>query len=90
MAGLPSTQAHMDSGTPAEPGPRPFAHFAGDSSPSTPLRAAITAATRRAEPECVAALIDVARLPASEAAAVQSLAADLAATAALAPERRGS
>jgi len=78
MAGLPSAQAHMNSGTTAEPGPRPFAHFAGDPSPPTPLRAAITAATRRAEPERVAALIDAARLPASEAAAVQSLAADLA------------
>ena len=78
MAGLPSAQAHMNSGTTAEPGPRPFAHFAGDPSPSAPLRAAITEATRRAEPECVAALIDAARLPASEAAAVQSLAADLA------------
>jgi RHH-type proline utilization regulon transcriptional repressor/proline dehydrogenase/delta 1-pyrroline-5-carboxylate dehydrogenase len=78
MAGLPSTQTHLDSGTTAEPGPRPFAHFAGDSSPSSTLRTAITAATRRAEPESVAALIDVARLPASEAAAVQSLAADLA------------
>ncbi len=44
----------------------------------SPLRAAITAATRRPEPECVAALIDAARLPEREAAAAHALASTLA------------
>ena len=58
-------------------GPKPFEDFAG-AQPQSPLRAAITAATRRPEPECVAALIDAARLPEREAAAAHALASTLA------------
>lgn len=57
----------------------PFQHFA-DAVVQSPLRAAITAATRRAEPECIEALLPGARLPADQAAAVQTLAAQLART----------
>ena len=57
--------------------PPPFGDFAGAGSQS-PLRAAITAATRRPEPQCVAALIDAARLPEREAAAAHELASTLA------------
>ncbi len=49
---------------------RPFADLARDIESQTPLRAAVTAATRRPEPECVPALIEPARLdPAADAAA---------------------
>ena len=57
--------------------PPPFSDFAGAGSQS-PLRAAITAATRQPEPQCVAALIDAARLPEREAAAAHELASTLA------------
>ncbi len=57
--------------------PSPFSDFAGAGSQS-PLRAAITVATRRPEPQCVAALIDAARLPEREAAAAHELASTLA------------
>ena len=67
----------MDAALPADTALR-FADFAGAPSTPSPLRAAITAATRRPEPECVAALIDAARLPPAQAAAAQALAADLA------------
>jgi RHH-type proline utilization regulon transcriptional repressor/proline dehydrogenase/delta 1-pyrroline-5-carboxylate dehydrogenase len=40
-----------------------FAAFAPPIRPQTPLRAAITAAYRRAEPECLAPLIEAATLP---------------------------
>ncbi len=40
-----------------------FAAFAGSVARQAPLRAAITAAYRRLEPECVAALLDTAALP---------------------------
>jgi RHH-type proline utilization regulon transcriptional repressor/proline dehydrogenase/delta 1-pyrroline-5-carboxylate dehydrogenase len=56
----------------------PFLKFAADLPPQTPLRAAITSATRRPEPECVAELLDAARLPAAMSAAVQRLAKALA------------
>ena len=46
--------------------------------PRPPLRAAITAARRRPEPECVAALLPLAELPASQAPAVSALARRLA------------
>jgi len=67
----------MDAGLPANTALR-FADFAGALSTPSALRAAITAATRRPEPECVAALIDAARLPPVQLAAAQALAADLA------------
>ncbi len=58
---------------------RPFADFAGaPAGPTSPLRAAVTAATRRPEPECVAALINAARLPAQQAVAAHALASELA------------
>ena len=40
-----------------------FADFAPAIRPATPLRAAITAAYRRAEPDCIVPLIDAATLP---------------------------
>ncbi|MEO7010598.1 MAG: proline dehydrogenase family protein, partial [Caldimonas sp.] len=52
----------------------PFAGFAREAQPQTPLRAAVTAACRRPEPECVAALLDAARLPDAQAAAARLLA----------------
>lgn len=42
---------------------QPFADFAPPIRPATPLRAAITAAYRRPEPECLAPLIEAATLP---------------------------
>jgi RHH-type transcriptional regulator, proline utilization regulon repressor / proline dehydrogenase / delta 1-pyrroline-5-carboxylate dehydrogenase len=44
-------------------GYRPFAAFAASIRPRTPLRAAITAAYRRPEPECLPPLLDLAALP---------------------------
>ena len=41
----------------------PFADFAPPVRPQTPLRAAITAAYRRPEAECLAPLLDAATLP---------------------------
>jgi RHH-type proline utilization regulon transcriptional repressor/proline dehydrogenase/delta 1-pyrroline-5-carboxylate dehydrogenase len=58
--------------------PLPFADFAGATLTPSPLRAAITAATRRPEPECVATMLDTARLPPVQAAAACALAGDLA------------
>ena len=46
----------------------PFAAFAPSVTPQTPLRAAVTAAYRRPEPDCVAALLGPATLPPREAA----------------------
>ncbi|WP_237478572.1 trifunctional transcriptional regulator/proline dehydrogenase/L-glutamate gamma-semialdehyde dehydrogenase [Lichenibacterium dinghuense] len=46
----------------------PFAAFAPSVRPQAPLRAAITAAARRPEPDCVAALLDGATLPPAQAA----------------------
>jgi len=54
------------------------AAFAGPVPAFTPLRAAIAAATRRAEPECVQALLPGAQLTAEQAAATHALALDLA------------
>ncbi len=45
----------------------PFAAFRPSVKRQTPLRAAITAACRRPEPDCVAALLDAAALPPGEA-----------------------
>jgi RHH-type proline utilization regulon transcriptional repressor/proline dehydrogenase/delta 1-pyrroline-5-carboxylate dehydrogenase len=58
--------------------PAPFRDFAGADAASSPLRAAITAATRRSEPECVQHLIEEARVPPQQAAAVHALARELA------------
>jgi RHH-type proline utilization regulon transcriptional repressor/proline dehydrogenase/delta 1-pyrroline-5-carboxylate dehydrogenase len=59
------------------PTERPFAAFAPALRPATPLRAAITAATRRAEAECVAALVADARLDTAQSAAATALATRL-------------
>jgi RHH-type transcriptional regulator, proline utilization regulon repressor / proline dehydrogenase / delta 1-pyrroline-5-carboxylate dehydrogenase len=56
----------------------PFVDFAQQIRPQSVLRAAITAAYRRPEPECVAMLLESARLPAEQAKAAHALATDLA------------
>jgi RHH-type proline utilization regulon transcriptional repressor/proline dehydrogenase/delta 1-pyrroline-5-carboxylate dehydrogenase len=67
----------------------PFTQFAPALHPATPLRAAITAATRRAESDCIAALIDQARLPAAERTAATELAARLVTALRAAPQSGG-
>jgi RHH-type proline utilization regulon transcriptional repressor/proline dehydrogenase/delta 1-pyrroline-5-carboxylate dehydrogenase len=57
----------------------PFAAFALDVHPQGPLRAAITRAYRAPEPECVASLLDAARLSTPQAEAAHALAFRLAA-----------
>ncbi|RQO83353.1 trifunctional transcriptional regulator/proline dehydrogenase/L-glutamate gamma-semialdehyde dehydrogenase [Acidovorax sp. FJL06] len=56
----------------------PFADFAPRTPLSNPLRAAITAATRRPEPEALAPLLAQARLPADQAASAEQLALRIA------------
>ena len=56
----------------------PFEDFAGFVQRPSELRARITAAYRRPERECIAALLDGARLPPAQAAAAQRLAGELA------------
>ncbi len=63
--------------TPSEP-PLPFLGFAGPATPQTLSRAAITAMTRRAEPACIAALLEAARLSPEQCEAAQRQAAGLA------------
>lgn len=58
----------------------PFLDFAQNVQPQSVLRAAITAAYRRPEPECVPFLLGQARLPANLAGDVQALAAKLVET----------
>ena len=65
-------------GTDACSGFSGFAHFAGPVAPASAHRARITAAYRAPEPQCVAALLDAARLPPGQAAATQRLAIELA------------
>jgi len=55
----------------------PFLDFAQNVQPQSVLRAAITAAYRRPEPECVPFLVGQARLPAAIATETQALAAKL-------------
>ncbi len=57
--------------------PQPFAEFAAFLQPQAPLRAAITAAYRRPEPDCLPPLITGATLPAPAVAQAQTLAASL-------------
>lgn len=59
------------------PAPQPFLHFAESVLPQTVLRAAITAAWRRPEPEQVAMLLPGARLPAAQAEAAHQMACRL-------------
>ncbi len=56
---------------------QPFADFAPPVRPATPLRAAITAAYRRPEPECLAPLIEAATLPSDVRAAAKATATGL-------------
>ncbi|USI72138.1 trifunctional transcriptional regulator/proline dehydrogenase/L-glutamate gamma-semialdehyde dehydrogenase [Sphingomonas morindae] len=49
---------------------QPFAAFAPPIRPATPLRAAITAAYRRPEPDCIAALLPAARVTPEARAAI--------------------
>ena len=67
----------------------PLSRRGSPSLPATrsPLRAAITAAYRRPEPEAVPPLVAAARLPAPTAAAAQALARRLAQTCAIARAR---
>ncbi len=71
--------AALRSGVPEdETSPRlPFADFAPAISPASELRRHITAAYRRAEPECVPALIAAASLPAEVSAAASNTARKL-------------
>ena len=55
----------------------PFAAFAPSNLPQSPLRVTITRAYRRAEPECLAPLLEAATLPAPVRAAAQQTARDL-------------
>ncbi len=64
--------------SPSAPEP-PFLAFARDVQPQTALRAAITAAYRRPEEDCLPPLIAAATLPAEAAAQAQSMARDLVA-----------
>jgi RHH-type transcriptional regulator, proline utilization regulon repressor / proline dehydrogenase / delta 1-pyrroline-5-carboxylate dehydrogenase len=60
-----------------ESAPHPFLEFAQSIQPQSVLRAAITAAYRRPEQECMPFLIGQARLPAQQAADAQALATRL-------------
>lgn len=60
--------------------PHPFLEFAQSVQPQSVLRAAITAAYRRPEPECVPFLIGQARLSANLSTDAQNLAAKLVET----------
>ena len=68
--------------------PLPFAAFAPPVREQSPLRRAITDACRRAEPECLAPLLDLATLPAQTQAAAQQTARAL--ITALRAKRTGS
>jgi RHH-type proline utilization regulon transcriptional repressor/proline dehydrogenase/delta 1-pyrroline-5-carboxylate dehydrogenase len=57
-----------------------FAAFAPPIRPRTPLRAAITEAYRRSEPECIARLLEAATLPAPVRAAAEQTARGLIAS----------
>ena len=61
----------------APPAPHPFGNLLAQVGPQPPLRAAITAAYRRPEPECVAALLPGATLPPGTVAQAEALAARL-------------
>jgi hypothetical protein len=50
----------------------PFSKFAATLAPQSGLRAAISAATRRPEPECIPALTEAARMPAAMASSTSS------------------
>ncbi|WP_246514486.1 trifunctional transcriptional regulator/proline dehydrogenase/L-glutamate gamma-semialdehyde dehydrogenase [Neoroseomonas soli] len=62
------------SAVPHVPHPAPFAAFVSETRQEPPLRAAITAATRRAEEECLPSLITAATLSHEQDAAAEALA----------------
>ena len=70
------TETASSAAEPTSP-PAPFAAFAADVQPQDPLRAAITAAWRRPEPDCVAALLPQAELPPEAAERAKRIARDL-------------
>jgi RHH-type proline utilization regulon transcriptional repressor/proline dehydrogenase/delta 1-pyrroline-5-carboxylate dehydrogenase len=70
------------------PAPQPFRPFMEDLRPQVPLRAAITAAYRRPETDCLPPLLEQAALPADQEAATEALARRL--VTALRGKRRGS
>ncbi len=57
--------------------PQPFDAFVRDLRPQSPLRSAITAATRQPEPECLPPLLKRARMPPDQADRARSLATTL-------------
>ena len=59
------------------PAPHPFQDFLAGVQPQPPMRAAVTAAYRRAEPECIQALLPGATLPPGTVAQAEALAARL-------------
>ncbi|SAK43801.1 trifunctional transcriptional regulator/proline dehydrogenase/pyrroline-5-carboxylate dehydrogenase [Caballeronia temeraria] len=71
MADAPSVDGDEDGA------PHPFLDFAQNVQPQSVLRAAITAAYRRPEPECVPFLIGQARLPSNVSAETEKLATKL-------------
>ena len=72
---LPGTESLTEA---IRAGDVPAIPFEDDFRTQLPTRAAVTAAHRRPEPDCVAALIDAATLPAEQAATAHALAARLA------------
>ncbi len=56
----------------------PFQQFDLKRPPPSKVRAAVTAAYRRPEPDCIAALIEEARLPESQVSAIHTLGKELA------------
>ncbi|MBS0303559.1 MAG: trifunctional transcriptional regulator/proline dehydrogenase/L-glutamate gamma-semialdehyde dehydrogenase, partial [Proteobacteria bacterium] len=86
--GAPTIALHRDGATDdailemvqpsVSPEVQPFLHFAQSILPQTELRAAITAAWHRPEPECLPALLPLARAPdEAQAAKVKELATRL-------------
>lgn len=81
MLGWFTPQKDLDMTHTATPSPdsgSPFAQFAPRTPLAQPLRAAITAAYRRPEPEALAPLLEQARLPQEAAASAQQLALRIA------------
>ncbi|RQM47105.1 trifunctional transcriptional regulator/proline dehydrogenase/L-glutamate gamma-semialdehyde dehydrogenase [Paraburkholderia bannensis] len=78
--GAATAAIEVPEGSVGEEAPVPFLDFAQSVHPQSVLRAAITAAYRRPETECVPVLLEQARLPEKQAAAAQALATRLVAT----------
>jgi RHH-type proline utilization regulon transcriptional repressor/proline dehydrogenase/delta 1-pyrroline-5-carboxylate dehydrogenase len=84
----PGAEESAEDPAPEPVGPQPFLEFAQSVQPQSVLRAAITAAYRRPEPDCVPLLLPAATLPPAEAERARMLAADLVTR--LRSRRRGS